>query len=215
LPLFALSPGHRFCAFSENLGRDHIDMDNFLRAFEKCFASIVTTEQVSPPSNLVRTLCVLRPAITVRSPSALALAHRVQRSTCSWFPRRISNGGGGCQALIWRQSSTTTTSLWPGYRARHPRLRGPTGTRTGRSGCRGARVAGKRRTPHLFFTVCAPLFPSSLRQAVDLSAQRGIAVASGSGPELGYETDRSYNSRTSQIGGSCYSMEMGMTSHDA
>jgi hypothetical protein len=37
-------------------------MDNILKAFEKCLASIVTTERVSLPSILVRTLCVRRPA---------------------------------------------------------------------------------------------------------------------------------------------------------
>ena len=37
-------------------------MDNILKAFEKCIASIVTPERVSLPSNLVRTLCVPRPA---------------------------------------------------------------------------------------------------------------------------------------------------------
>eukprot|EP00966_Prymnesium_polylepis_P141890 3276607-Prymnesium_polylepis.1 len=59
-------------------------MDNILRAFEKCLASIVTTEQVLPPSNLRESsVFAFAPLLLFTARPPLALARWVRRTTCS------------------------------------------------------------------------------------------------------------------------------------
>ena len=101
-------------------------MDNILKAFEKCLASIVTIEQVSLPLNTVRVLSCPAPphcAFTARR----SLSHAACRGQPAVGPtaeRRLwTSFPHGC----WhgdRRSTTTTASLRPGCRALRPHQRG-------------------------------------------------------------------------------------------
>jgi hypothetical protein len=160
---------------------------------------------------LVRTLCVPRPA----HHSAIAalrscLARSVPRATCSRFHCRTAAANARrsvAQLLARTLLSTTTASVLPGCRALRPHVREPTDSNTTLRGGRGRCWQAHVHLPYPFHRALPPSSPAVLygssgeQHAGHLFIPSEIAVASASGPGLGYDPDRKCNSARRDVPG--------------
>ena len=179
-------------------------MDNILRAFEKCVASMLMTEQVLSPSNFVRTLCAPHPSSTLCAHHPHSLSHIACRGRpVAGFRAERRRRMPGASLLARTPLSKTTASVLPGRRTR-PHVRGTDRLEHDAQGWGRPRVAGKR-----MFTCAYPfhraLPHSSPAVVLGSSGQQHdghlfipseIAGCSGSRPGLEHETGRKYNTAT-------------------